>query len=111
MDDLEQMVSDGSLDFAGLSQTGEPLYTVNDKCKELHPEFWQSQFSQFQNDLYSLWNDGYLDVDIANESAQDQIVLTSKAFDPAPDLDSRLKSVLEEIVRVISVESGTWDGD
>lgn len=110
MDDLESMVADGSLELAAMSDEGEPMYVINDKCKELHPEFWQSQYGQFQQDLSELWNAGYINISFGTDSVDDEIILTSKSFEPGDDLDSRLKGVLSEIVRIIQEEEG-WVGE
>lgn len=60
---INHLVSDGSFIPAGLSDSGEKMYVITDKCKELHPEVWNKYFDEFQGTVNALYILGYINYD------------------------------------------------
>ena len=96
----EEMVADGSLELAGISENGEVLYCFTDKCKELHPEVWNRQFTNFQAGVRYLWEKGYLEVEFTDDDVL--ISLTDKSFQPGDDLDEDMVQLLNEVLDALS---------
>ena len=76
---FERMILDGIVEFAGLDEkTGEMLYSFSPDIIEKNPEVFERVVSQIQQEIYILWEKGFLDMDIASDNPLVQI--TEKAL-------------------------------
>ena len=76
-DDLiNNLILQGALEVAGLdSETGEFLYAITSKMKEIMPDMYEDHLKVVNKDLLNLWEKGYLDIDFF---LADPIVTISK---------------------------------
>lgn len=101
-DFIESLILNGAIEVAAIDMaSGEILYKFTPKLKEISPELYAAQQSMFRDELMSLWEEGFVDVDPTEENPK--VTLTPKAFS-APDvddLDDQKKSTLKEIIRIM----------
>jgi hypothetical protein len=96
-DDIEEMLADGSLIEAGVSESGEQLYIYTDLCRVLHPKVWKAKYQEFLDDISELWSLGYIEIELGENADLDSIIINEKTFGPADDLPDRLKPALEAV--------------
>ena len=95
---LKELLADGSLEYAGVSETGDVLYTVNSKVlQKLHPDIFKRQYSAFMDGVQQLWQTGHLELKFSENDVEIQLV--EKSTNPDSDLAPALQSRLKEIVR------------
>lgn len=99
---IEALILSGAIEISALDeQTGQPLYSFSPKIKEIMPELYQEHINQVHNDLMTLWELKFLDIDLLSE---DPIVhLTNKAFDDREieKISRELQISLLEIKRLL----------
>jgi hypothetical protein len=104
---LEQMILDGSAEVAGLDpETGEFLYSFTPKVAELHPELYTEMTDFYYSGVVSLWQKGFLDVNM--DSADPYVKLNDNSLDPdkIKTLSSLEKRLLESVIAKINETSG-----
>lgn len=104
---LEQMILDGSAEVAGLDpDTGEFLYSFTPKIAELHPELYAEMTDFYYAGVVSLWQKGFLDVDM--DSDDPYVRLNDNSLDPeeVKNLSSMEKRLLESVIAKINETSG-----
>ncbi len=105
-DFIEALILNGALEIAAIDmESGEALYKFTDKLKEISPELYDTQQAMFHEELMSLWQDGFLDMDPMEENPK--VTLTFKAFSASDvdKLDENKKSTLREVIRIMLRES------
>lgn len=77
---FEKMILEGVIEFAGMDEkTGEMLYNFAPHIEETHPHLFEKVVSQMQQEIYILWEKGFLSMNITAENPLVQI--TEKALD------------------------------
>lgn len=77
---FEQMILEGVIEFSGMDEeTGEMLYNFSPQIEETHPDLFEKVVSQIQQEIYVLWEKGFLSMNITAENPLVQI--TEKALD------------------------------
>lgn len=102
---MEHLILSGALEVSAIDMNNnEPLYRFTDKLKEVAPELQKEMFSYFYTDVMSLWEHGFVDVDL--ESDDPSVSLTEKAVDveEVKSLSDQQKNTLREIVRIMNEE-------
>jgi hypothetical protein len=105
-DFIDALILNGALEVAAIDmESGEALYKFTDKLKEISPELYETQQAMFHEELMSLWEDGFLDLDPMEENPK--VTLTPKAFSAnhVDKLDDAKKSTLKEVIRIMLSES------
>jgi hypothetical protein len=103
---FERMILEGAIEFSGVDdQTGEMLYNFSPAIEETHPELFERMIMQVQQEIYVLWEKGFLSMNITAENPLVQI--TQKALDQA-SIESELtrdeQRSLQIIMMYMSVE-------
>ena len=99
---IEALILSGAVEIVGIdSKTGEPLYSFNEKIKEIMPEVYQEHLNLVNNDIMTLWEKGFLDIDLLSEDPF--VSLTEKAFIQAEleSIPTELSRSLDEIKRLL----------
>lgn len=52
----------GAIELIGLDQTGEPVYRITEKCKDVFPEFYDMYRQEMSQTCYDLWHMGVVNV-------------------------------------------------
>lgn len=105
-DFIEALILNGALEVTAIDmESGEPLYKFTDKLKEISPELYETQQSMFQEELMSLWEDGFVNLDPMEKNPM--VSLTFKAFSASDvdKLDETKRSTLKEIIRIMLQDS------
>lgn len=77
---IEALILSGAVEVVGVdSKTGEPLYKFNSSIKKIMPELYNEHLNEVNNDIMTLWEKGFLDIDLLSEDPL--VMLTDKAFD------------------------------
>ena len=79
-DDLfEYLIVAGIVEFAGMdTETNEMLYRFTDNLEQIDPEMFMRFTQMIQHDIYSLWEKGFLNMDVTQENPL--VTLTKKAL-------------------------------
>ncbi len=102
---MEHLILSGALEVAAIDMdNNEPLYRFTDKLKDVAPELQKDMFTYFYTDVMTLWEHGFVEVDL--DSDDPVVSLTDKALnsDEVNSLDKQEKSTLKEIIRILNEE-------
>lgn len=95
---LEKMILDGVVEFAGLDKDGQMLYSFTPDLETKAPEMFRIAQQLHMNDIYYLWEKGFLSMDatVANPTVN----ITEVAFDKEQieKLPDHLQLLLEQIM-------------
>ena len=77
---FDRLVLAGAIEVIGVSPTnGEFLYNITPKMKDVFPEMYDEHLNKLDQDIKSLWEDGFLDINIFEDNPM--VFLAQKAFD------------------------------
>jgi hypothetical protein len=99
---FDDLILSGALEPAGMDlETGEMLYNFTEKLQDVNPELHNEFSRYFSSEIFALWENGFLDMDITNSNPS--ISVTKKALDPdkVAKLDKDRQYTLKEIIRII----------
>lgn len=99
---LDNLILEGGIEFAGIdSDTGEMLYTLTPKIKDLMPELYEEHINFINNDLMALWEKGFVDIDLFNDDPL--IYINNKSYDKdeVVKLSKEERWSLQELKRTI----------
>jgi hypothetical protein len=98
---LDKLILDGAVEVAAIdSSTGQFMYVITPKMKDVFPEMYKEYQESVHNDIMKLWENGFLSIDFTEENPM--VFLTDKAYSQhdlsmLPEQDFL---ALEEIKRV-----------
>lgn len=99
---LEELILQGAIEIAGLDiETGEPLYNITHKMKDINPALHDEFVNYFSQEAMALWEFGFITMDI---TLKDPVVrITKKALDKeaVAKLDKNHQYTLKEIIRIM----------
>ena len=99
---LDNLILEGGIEFSGIdSDTGEMLYTLTPKIKDLMPELYEEHINFINNDLMALWEKGFVDIDLFNDDPL--IYISDKSYnqDEVMRLSKEERWSLQELKRTI----------
>jgi hypothetical protein len=98
---IEHLILKGAVEFAGVSETGEPLYNFTQSLKDVMPELYREHLNFVNAALMGLWEKGFIDMDLLEESPT--VRLSPKAFDKdeISQLEEQDQFSLKEIKRIL----------
>ncbi len=99
---LEELILQGAIEIAGLDlETGEPLYNITYKMKDVSPQLHNEFVNYFSQEAMALWEFGFISMDITSKNPV--VRLTPKALDPeaVAELDKSYQYTLKEIIRIL----------
>ena len=77
---IKNLILEGALEVAGLdAETGEFLYAVTPKMKEVMPDMYEDHITQVNRDILNLWEKGYVNIDFL--SANPMVTISEKGLD------------------------------
>ncbi len=77
---LEQLILNGTIEVAGMTDNGEFTYRFTKKLEENEPELHKEFLDFVYKQVTLFWEKGFLDMDMSEEDPK--VCLTSKALDP-----------------------------
>ena len=77
---LDELILNGGIEVAGLTESGSFLYKFTDKLKDLDPELHSHMMSTMYNQIMFLWENGFITMDVTQENPA--VSFTKKAFNP-----------------------------
>lgn len=102
---LEKLILDGMVEFAGLDKrTGEMLYSFTDKAIQSDPDFFTNTMETQIRDIYTLWELGFLDMNIAEENPLVRITKRALDEEAVGSLPTDLRLALEQIIEMSRIE-------
>lgn len=77
---ITMLILEGALELGGIDAiTGEPLYNITPKMKEVMPDLYDEHLNFVNKDIFNLWEKGFVNIDLLEK---DPIVrVAKKAFD------------------------------
>lgn len=77
---FDSLILEGVVEVSGIdAETGEMLYNFSPDIPETHPDIFERMVMQIQQEIYLLWEKGFLHMDIDNENPL--VTITEKALD------------------------------
>lgn len=94
---LEQLILDGIVEFAGLDKNGEMLYNFAPDLEQKAPEMHRLVQEMHMQDIYYLWQQGFLSMDIT--ASAPLVTITKKALDDSEldKLPEQLRFLMEQL--------------
>ena len=100
---FDSLLLSGAIEVVSINpKTGEFLYNITPKMKDIIPELYDEHMNKIDSDLKALWQEGLLDINFFEESPT--VYLTEKSFnnEATSKLPSDLLETLDEIKRIFS---------
>jgi hypothetical protein len=79
---LAHYIEIGAIEAAGIDESGEFIFAINESAQELAPELWEAHMHFVDQSLIELYEAGYLKVDY-NEDLEATISLSPEGFEIA----------------------------
>ena len=99
---VDNLILEGGIEFAGVDpETGEMLYSITSKIKDLMPDLYDEHLSFVNDELMSLWQKGFVDIDFFSD---DPLIHLSEKYyntDEFMKLSKQERWSLLELKRVI----------
>lgn len=65
---VDNLILEGGIEYAGVDpESGEMLYSITPKIKDLMPDLYDEHLSLINADLMSLWQKGFVDIDFFSD--------------------------------------------
>jgi len=65
---VDNLILEGGIEYAGVDpESGEMLYSITPKIKELMPDLYDEHLNFINADLMSLWQKGFVDIDFFSD--------------------------------------------
>ncbi len=97
---IDDLILQGALEVAGIdSQTGEFLYSVTDKMKDIMPDLYEEHLNTVNKDIMALWENGFVDVDFNEDNPIVRLSFKAHDVQAISMLSKDLQWSLEEIKR------------
>jgi hypothetical protein len=78
-DIFDRLVLSGAIEVIGVvPNNGEFLYNITPKMKDIFPEMYNEHLNKLDQDIKSLWQQGFLDINIFEDNPM--VYLTQKSF-------------------------------
>ena len=102
---LDELILEGGIEVASLSESGEFLYKFTDKLKDIDPQIYNNVIQMMYKEIIFLWENGFISMDIT--SSNPKVTLMEKAFDSeeVDQLPESMRFNLLAIIRSITEES------
>jgi hypothetical protein len=99
---VDELILAGGIEFAGIdAESGEILYSLTPKIKDLMPDLYDEHLNLINSDLMSLWQKGFVDIDFFND---DPLINVSDKYyeqDEVMKLSKEERWSLRELKRAI----------
>lgn len=105
-DDLEQLILDGIVEFAGLDSDGEMLYSFSNDIETKAPEVYEMVQKMHMQDIYTLWEMGFLSMDITQENPLARVTELALDEEALETLPTHMRIMLEHIKNAMRIEGG-----
>jgi hypothetical protein len=100
---INELLLKGGLEFAGVDpETGEPMYRPTSILKNIDPSLSKDMSSYFSATTMSLWQKGFIDMDVTIEDPIVKLAEKSFDIDAVNSLAKDERVVIKEIIRVLS---------
>lgn len=77
---VDNLILEGGIEFSGIdAETGEMLYMITPKIKELMPELYEEHINFINDELMILWEKGFIDIDFFSDDPL--IYISNKSYD------------------------------
>lgn len=105
-DDLEQLILDGIVEFAGLDSNGDMLYSFSKDIETKAPAIYHMVQEMHMQDIYVLWEMGFIAMDVTQANPLARV--TELAFDEEAlsKLPTHMRIMLEQIKDAMRIEGG-----
>ncbi len=102
---LEELILKGAIEIAGLDlETGEPLYNITHKMKDINPELHNEFTTYFSQEAMTLWEFGFISMDITSKNPIINITPKALDADAVAKLDKNHQYTLKEIIRILKTK-------
>ena len=99
---IDDLILEGGLEVAGVDpDSGEMLYAFTPKVKELMPELYEDHLNFVNAELMTLWEKGFVDLDLMVEDPLISLTSKSNDQDEVKKLSKQERWSLQELKRVI----------
>jgi len=105
-ENLEKLILDGVVEFAGLDEDGEMLYAFAKDLEKKDPEIYRVVQDMHMQDIYYLWEQGYLDMDVTSASPLVKITGLALNQEAVERLPKHLQFFLLQVIEASRIENG-----
>ncbi len=99
---IDDLILTGALEIAGIDKnTGEFLYSVTPKLKDIMPELYKEHIDNVNKDIMALWEKGFVDMDFNDDNPIVNLNPKAHNIDEINRLPKHLVFALDEIKRHI----------
>ena len=81
---LAHYIEIGAIEAAGIDESGEFIFAINESAQELAPELWQAHIDYVDQTMLELFDSGLLNVEY-DENLEATIHLTKEGYEVAKE--------------------------
>ena len=74
----------GAIELAGVDESGEMIFAINEIAEEIAPELWQAHMNYVDRNLVELYEEGYIQVEY-DENLEAMISLSKEGLQIAKE--------------------------
>jgi hypothetical protein len=101
---IDDLILQGALEVVGIDgQTGEFLYSITSKLKEIMPELYDEHMNSVNKGIMDLWEKGFVDIDFNKNDPIVTLSLKSHDINEVKSLPKDLQWALQEIKRSLKI--------
>lgn len=94
---IKHLLEDGSMIEAGVSESGEPLYSFTNMFQVNHPGLYEKAYKDFLEDIDELWLLGFLEISVGKEKEDDEVMVTDWGIQNISKVPGRLASTFHAL--------------
>ena len=72
----ETLILSGAVEVAGVDEDGKLTYKFTEEAKNIAPELYNAYMQEFYSNLMTLWEKGFLSMDITEENPRINVVMS-----------------------------------
>lgn len=80
---VEKLILSGAVEAAGIDEDGKMTYRFTKEAQNIAPDLYNSYMEQFYADLMSLWEKGFISMDITEQNPKVTIIASKFIDDEA----------------------------
>lgn len=101
---FNDLIDSGAVELTALDQNGNPLYSFTDKIFEIAPKFARQLENAFHEDMMTLWELNFLEMDVTLLNPVVRITDKAKNPEEVSRLSDDLRITLETIKNAMRIE-------
>ncbi|MFZ9242576.1 MAG: hypothetical protein ACO295_05130 [Sediminibacterium sp.] len=102
------LLEKGAIELVGVDKTGDFVYCLTPKCKEIFPELFEEHFSHVNEIAFQLWQKGLIEIRFEEEGPLVMLKNVEETKKILDTVDPEERVFLENMLRNHDMENNGW---